>query len=620
MIVVISGPTATGKSDVAAKICRQQGVGDNRGIIVSADSVQAYRGVQIGANKPSHIERQQTPHLLIDIIDHTVPNYNAAEWREDALYCIQSLVTGREGVGEGVSNTHNDTIAVDIATKTTNDEITTPAAVSTRRKDIEDSIKQARIKTGYTTTAATTTANNNNNNNNNNTSMSVPVPLPVFPVVCGGTMMYLQWLVHGRPDAMRPTPTAIIHAQQIIQGYQDNTNNNKDQKDTKNGSSDTIINDDDDDDDDASSSGSGSDGDYDGAVQYIVTRFGPESVFAERIQNQITNGDWYRLRRTLEIALTVEEQEQEKPQIETGRKTKETTTTNDEGLVSSLFSGERQGSLESLGPYDVRCFFLCPDDRMKHTRIVDERCEQMLLKGLLEETTELSIAGTLPQMAERAIGYRQTLDYFTKNNTNNQNTATNNANDNEVIDDDDNDDGSRTEEEEKAAFDTYLNDFATATRRYAKKQMSWFRKDKEFMFIPISLDKNKTDRIDAATTNINRLCTLSRTEYETELYGGSDHDNASNDTDGQFSSFKTKQRNQEQGKKMKFYTPERHLLIPGSKVYDDVLNKAIECRRRFRRHQYTSQFIITSNVNNDDTDTNNYKKRTREGDNNKRDS
>ena len=85
IVVVIAGPTAAGKSDVAAQLCVQQ-----KGMIVSADSVQAYRGVQIGANKPSLEERKETPHILIDVADH-VENYNAAEWREDAIYCIRTL-------------------------------------------------------------------------------------------------------------------------------------------------------------------------------------------------------------------------------------------------------------------------------------------------------------------------------------------------------------------------------------------------------------------------------------------------------------------------------------------------------------------------------------------------
>ena len=82
LVVVIAGPTASGKSDVAAEICD---------VIISADSVQAYRGVDIGANKPTAAERQRTPHLLVDVADAAM-HYNAASWTRDALFCIKNIV------------------------------------------------------------------------------------------------------------------------------------------------------------------------------------------------------------------------------------------------------------------------------------------------------------------------------------------------------------------------------------------------------------------------------------------------------------------------------------------------------------------------------------------------
>jgi flagellar biosynthesis GTPase FlhF len=51
-VLIIAGPTGVGKSSVAAILSSQL-----KGMIVSADSVQTYRGVQIGANKPTQQER-----------------------------------------------------------------------------------------------------------------------------------------------------------------------------------------------------------------------------------------------------------------------------------------------------------------------------------------------------------------------------------------------------------------------------------------------------------------------------------------------------------------------------------------------------------------------------------
>jgi len=469
LVVIIAGPTAAGKSDVAAQLCSQQ-----KGMIVSADSVQAYRGVQIGANKPSLEERKETPHILIDVADH-LENYNAAEWREDAIFCIETLLgrSNREQQG---------TIAA-----------TTPAASSGRRAEIQQYIQQARIDKGY------------------DGKNEAQKEAAILPVVCGGTMMYIQWLIHGKPDAMRPTPKAVEISHKTIQEFQESNNN------------------------------------YHGAVQHVAS-FG--KVFAERAQN-LASGDWYRLRRTLETALTVEEKKRENGEDNE----KSNTSSNINNLVEQLYSGERQGSLASLG-FDVRCFFLCPDDRMSHTGVIDKRCEQMLMKGLLKETTELSLSGQLPKMAERAIGYRQTLDYLSQDVKQDEKEQADTA----TI---------RSKEEE--AFEFYLNQFTTATRRFAKKQMAWFRKDKDFMFIPVSLKFDKSDRVGAAATAINRLCQLSRAEYESELFGGDD-----------YVSGKTKRQNEEQGKQMKFYKPERHILTSGSQEYENILTEAIERRRVFR--------------------------------------
>lgn len=94
--IIIAGPTA--KSDVAAHICDQM-----NGTIVSADSVQVYKKVQIGANKPSAEELQRTPHILVNLMNHITPNCNTAEWRRDAIHTIRQL-TGIVGVDGASGN------------------------------------------------------------------------------------------------------------------------------------------------------------------------------------------------------------------------------------------------------------------------------------------------------------------------------------------------------------------------------------------------------------------------------------------------------------------------------------------------------------------------------------
>ena len=63
-ILVIMGPTASGKSSLAIEAAKMYG-----GEIVSADSMQLYRGLEIGTAQPSQEERQAVPHHLVGIWD-----------------------------------------------------------------------------------------------------------------------------------------------------------------------------------------------------------------------------------------------------------------------------------------------------------------------------------------------------------------------------------------------------------------------------------------------------------------------------------------------------------------------------------------------------------------------
>ena len=63
-VIVITGPTATGKSALAVEIARKFG-----GEIISADSRQVYRGLDIGSAKITKQEMQGIVHHLIDVAD-----------------------------------------------------------------------------------------------------------------------------------------------------------------------------------------------------------------------------------------------------------------------------------------------------------------------------------------------------------------------------------------------------------------------------------------------------------------------------------------------------------------------------------------------------------------------
>ena len=78
-IIAIAGPTASGKSAVALALAKKVG-----GQIVSADSVQVYKRLDIGSAKPTAEEQKEVPHWLIDILDPW-ENYSAARFCDAAI-------------------------------------------------------------------------------------------------------------------------------------------------------------------------------------------------------------------------------------------------------------------------------------------------------------------------------------------------------------------------------------------------------------------------------------------------------------------------------------------------------------------------------------------------------
>jgi tRNA dimethylallyltransferase len=83
--ILLMGPTASGKSALAMRVAERLPVE-----IVSVDSAQVYRGMDVGTAKPSPEERARVPHHLIDIIDPTQA-YSAAAFRADALRLIGEI-------------------------------------------------------------------------------------------------------------------------------------------------------------------------------------------------------------------------------------------------------------------------------------------------------------------------------------------------------------------------------------------------------------------------------------------------------------------------------------------------------------------------------------------------
>ena len=85
ILVFILGPTGSGKSAFALRLAEERG-----GEIISCDSMQVYRGFDIGTDKPSAEDRARVPHHLIDVADAGT-QFHAADFAALALEAIAAV-------------------------------------------------------------------------------------------------------------------------------------------------------------------------------------------------------------------------------------------------------------------------------------------------------------------------------------------------------------------------------------------------------------------------------------------------------------------------------------------------------------------------------------------------
>lgn len=84
-VVAVVGPTASGKSRLAVELALQ-----TDGEVISADSMQIYKGMNIGTAKPTKEEMRGVPHHLIDFADPSQP-FSVADYVSLALECISEV-------------------------------------------------------------------------------------------------------------------------------------------------------------------------------------------------------------------------------------------------------------------------------------------------------------------------------------------------------------------------------------------------------------------------------------------------------------------------------------------------------------------------------------------------
>lgn len=105
--------------------------------------------------------------------------------------------------------------------------------------------------------------------------------------------------------------------------------------------------------------------------------------------------------------------------------------------------------------YDFRCWFLYYPKEILYPRI-EERCDRMIAQGFVDEVKKLEQQGLgVNPITSQAIGYRQCLEYLQS-------------------------------VQGPEDWDRFVKQFKQASRRYAKRQFTWFRKEPLFRWLDLS--------------------------------------------------------------------------------------------------------------------------------------
>ncbi len=108
-LLIISGPTAVGKTDLSLEICREIG-----GEVINADSMQVYKRMDIGTAKLPKEDRAGIPHHLIDILDPT-ECFDVVRFKVEAKKCIEDICSrGRTPVLVGGTGFYIQAVLYDI--------------------------------------------------------------------------------------------------------------------------------------------------------------------------------------------------------------------------------------------------------------------------------------------------------------------------------------------------------------------------------------------------------------------------------------------------------------------------------------------------------------------------
>ena len=85
-VIVICGPTASGKTALSIELAKRI-----NGEIVSADSMQIYKYMNIGSAKPTKEEMSGIEHYMLDFVEPNI-RYSVADYKKEAEKCIEEII------------------------------------------------------------------------------------------------------------------------------------------------------------------------------------------------------------------------------------------------------------------------------------------------------------------------------------------------------------------------------------------------------------------------------------------------------------------------------------------------------------------------------------------------
>lgn len=86
-VLAVVGPTASGKTALSVRLAK-----DLNGEVVSCDSMQIYRGMDIGTAKPTEEEKQGIPHHMMDVVE-VGETFSSADYAAEASKCIDDIIS-----------------------------------------------------------------------------------------------------------------------------------------------------------------------------------------------------------------------------------------------------------------------------------------------------------------------------------------------------------------------------------------------------------------------------------------------------------------------------------------------------------------------------------------------